>query len=279
MAPGTEDSLLACGRLTRFVRRHELVWDAVMGALTVVYVILAFDEDSTFGPQSYAIGLLATVFMIEFGARCYDAPDRAAYLRSHWLDLVTAVPVPGIPGLRLLRLLRLLRFARIGVLIRRALIAKGWGETGLVWPTLVLFWVASAIALWMVEHDAPGSSITTFPDAMTAAFLTAATLGFGKHALPVTQDGQIISAVIVFFALGLWGFASNNLTRMWLHAKDEPSELAIKEVSQELVAIREELVRVRQAVSRGTSKERHGELEPDLTAETELPLAGAYSRN
>ena len=192
-----------------------------MGALTIVYVALSFSDDSLSGPAGYAIWAPALVFLVEFAARCYDARDRSRYVYSHWLDLVTAVPVPGVPGLRVIRLLRLLRFMKVGVLIRRILLERGFNELGLIWPTMIIFWIGSAIALWLVEHDAPGSTITTFPDAMTAAFLTAATLGFGKHSLPITQDGQIVAAVIVFFALGLWGFASSNLTRMWLNAKDD----------------------------------------------------------
>lgn len=212
-----------------------------MGVLTVIYVVLAFREDSGVGAGDYAVWALAVIFLLEFAARCYDSANRAAYLRTHWLDLITAIPVPGIPGLRIIRLLRLLRFLKVGVLIRRNLIGRGWNETGLVWPTLFLFWIASAIALWLVEHDAPGSSITTFPEAMTAAFLTAATLGFGKRALPITQDGQIIAAVIVFFALGLWGFASSNLTRIWLHAKEDHLGGEMDNLRQELHAISEQL--------------------------------------
>jgi voltage-gated potassium channel len=210
------------GALTRFVKRHELAWDLVMGVLTVVYVVLAFTEDSAIGAVDiYGIWVLASIFLLEFLARCYDSADRRRYLSSHWLDLITAIPIPGIPGLRVIRLLRLLRFMKVGVLIRRTLLGRGWNEGHLIWPTLFLFWIGSALALWLVEHDASGTTINTFPEAMTAAFLTAATLGFGKHSLPVTQDGQIIAAVIVFFALGLWGFASSDLTRRWLNAEEK----------------------------------------------------------
>jgi voltage-gated potassium channel len=229
------------GALTRFVRRHETAWDLVMGVLTVLYVALAFSEDSAGSLESYGIGALAALFLLEFSARCYDSIDRWAYLRSHWLDLITAVPVPGIPGLRALRLLRLLRLARIGVLIRHGLVAKGWDEFAIIWPTLVLFWVGSALALWLVEHDAPGTSITNFADAMKAAFLTAATLGFGRHTLPVTDDGQIIAALIVFFALGLWGYASSSLTRVWLNARQDSSAAVLEDMRREIQALREQL--------------------------------------
>jgi voltage-gated potassium channel len=212
-----------------------------MSALTVIYVVLAFTEDSPFGPQEYAVWSLAGIFLAEFGARYYDSRDRSAYLRSHWLDLITAIPVPGIPGLRLIRLLRLLRFAKVGVLVRRELLSRGWDGSHLVWPTLALFWMGSALALWLVEHDAPGTTIVTFPDAMTAAFLTAATLGFGRHGLPVTSDGQIIAAVIVFFALGLWGFASSNLTRMWLQARDSLSDPEMEFLVEKVEELREQV--------------------------------------
>jgi voltage-gated potassium channel len=219
-----------------------------MAALTVVYVVLAFREDSSTRLDDYALWGLSVVFLAEFGARCYDCRNRGTYLRTHWLDLITAIPAPGVPGLRVIRLLRLLRVMKLGIYVRRALGARGWGETGLLWPTLVLFWVASALALWLVEHDAPGSVITSFGEAMGAAFLTASTLGFGKHAVPVTQDGQFIAALIVFFALGLWGFASSRLTQMWLQGrKEEAGEYA--QIHHDLAAIDQQLKHLTAAVA------------------------------
>lgn len=237
-----------------------------MAVLTVVYVALAFSEDSPFGPQAVAVWGLAVIFLVEFGARSYDSMDRGRYLQTHWLDLVTAIPVPGIPGLRVIRLLRLLRFIKIGVLLRRDLLERGWNQAGLIWPTLALFWVGSALALWLVEHDAQGSTVTTFADAMTAAFLTAATLGFNKHGIPVTQDGQIISAFIVFFALGLWGFASSNLTHMWLKTQDDvPIEL--RAFGQEITALREDVRRLSDRMYQlptNIGESQSGDLLPDI---------------
>lgn len=241
-------SLWPRGSLAAFVAEHAGRWDLAMSILTVVYVILAFTEDSPFGPQEYAVLALSVVFLVEFGARYYDSLDRGKYLRSHWLDLFTAVPIPGIPGLRLLRLLRLLRFAKLGILLRRELMRRGLEGNHLIWPTLVLFWLLSALALWLVEHDAPGTNIASFSDAMTASFLTASTLGFGRHAVPVTVDGQIIAALIVFFALGLWGFASSNLTRMWLQSEQDLSDPEIKYLVEQVEAMRVQVKDLTQAL-------------------------------
>ncbi|MBJ7603069.1 MAG: ion transporter [Candidatus Dormibacteraeota bacterium] len=257
--------------MTAFIHRHQCAWDLAMGVLTVPYVILAFRGDSGTGLAGYIVLGLAAVFLLEFGARCYDSSDRGRYFRAHWLDLITAIPIPDIPGLRMIRLLRLLRFLKVGMLVRGMLLSRNWGETSLIWPTLVLFWIASALALWSVERDTPGSNITTFPDAMTAAFLTAATLGFGKHALPVTQDGQIIAAVIVFFALGLWGFASSRLTAMWLNAR---GELAREEMisRDDLDAMREELSSLTHAVLHRPSVSTTSTLGERSRAESEAEL-------
>jgi voltage-gated potassium channel len=242
------------GRLTHFVMSHELAWDLLMGFFTVIYVVLAFQEDSARGPITFAIWSLAGAFLLEFGSRCFDSPDRLGYLRSHWLDLITAIPVPGIPGLRIIRLLRLLRFMKVGVLVRRLFLGRGWDYGGLIWPTLFIFWIASAFALWLLEHDVPGSSISSFPEAMTAAFLTAATLGFGKHSLPVTQDGQIVAAIIVFIALGLWGFASSNLTRIWLKGSADQGSHESELIRRELEAIAEQVRHLSEIlVQRGNS--------------------------
>jgi hypothetical protein len=42
-------------------------------------------------------------------------------------------------------------------------------------------------------------------------------------------------------ALGLWGFASSNLTRMWLHSKDDHLSGEMDSLRQQLHAISEQL--------------------------------------
>ncbi len=234
------------GHLTAFVDRHRVAWDLVMAFLTVVYVVLAFREDSSTRVDLYAVWGLAAIFLIEFFARFFDSPKRGRYFRSHWLDLVTAIPAPFVPELRVIRLLRLLRLFKIDLYLRRVLLSHGWTDSSLLWPTLFLFWIASAFALWLVEHDAPGTGINTFGDALTAAFLTAATLGFGKHALPVTLDGQIIAAMIVFFALGLWGYASSRLTQMWLQPRKDASHDQYMQIREDIAALELKLEKVAQ---------------------------------
>ena len=230
------------GELTAFVDKHRVAWDLVSASLTIAYVTLAFRQEAAIPAESIALWALGILFLVEFGARFLDSPSRTTYFRGHWLDLVTAVPVPAIPGLRVLRLLRLLRFLKVGMFLRRWLLSRGWRDSGLIWPSLFLFWVGSAVALWLVEHDAPGAQIKTFGDALIAALLTAGTLGFAKHSLqPVTESGEVISAIMVFGALGLWGFASSRLTELWLQSSSVSRSQEISDVQNELRFVRDQI--------------------------------------
>src|ERR1041385_5568635 len=101
------------GRLTAFVARHQVAWEVAMAALTVAYVVLTLLDDAAVRglPEVLAV-VLSVVFLLEFGARCWDAPSRVAYLRTHWIDLVTCIPAVGpLRALRLVRLLGLVRLA------------------------------------------------------------------------------------------------------------------------------------------------------------------------
>jgi voltage-gated potassium channel len=236
--------MLERGAITHFVARHELPWEIAMGALTAVYVVIAFMEDELapgFNGQTVVVLVVALLFLLEFSVRFLDAPSRLHYLRGHWLDLVTCIPLIGV--LRVLRFARLLRFLRIAAVIRAFLVGResgaeirgsrvGW----LLAPTLLIFWAASAYGFWLVEHGV-NPAIKNFGDALYLSFLTATTLGYGE-VRPVTADGRIIAGLVIFAAIGLFGFASSQLTLLWLGQEEDVSALKRRlfSVQKELAA-------------------------------------------
>src|SRR3979411_1107450 len=96
------------GELTAFVNRHHLLWEGAMAALAVGYLAVGFLGNEGNLPPPFLLGGFAVVFLTEFAVRCWDAPSRRRYIRGHWLDLVSCLPLIGgprsIPILRLLRL-------------------------------------------------------------------------------------------------------------------------------------------------------------------------------
>ncbi len=211
------DGTLRRGRLTAFVDRHLVAWEGAMGVLALGYLAVSFLVDDGAGVYPALIGGLAAVFIAEFLARFLDAPSRRAYLRNHWLDLVSSLPFIG--GLRALRLLRLLRLGA-GLKVLSAAEHMGevrGGDRESLWfvvPTLLFTWFAAGAAYWVAEHGV-NPSLHTFGDALYWAFITATTLGYGSHP-PATSAGHLLAGLVVFIGVGLVGFSSARLTQLWL---------------------------------------------------------------
>lgn len=207
---------VARGALTAFVDRHLLAWELVLGVLAAVYLAVSFLVDEGSGVTPWVIAVLAAVFIGEFTLRLADAPARTVYLRHHWLDLVSAIPLIG--GLRSLRLMRLLRLgAGVRVLTAAEGIAEERGGRRSFWyvgPALILLWLGAACAYWVLEHGV-NPQVHTFADALYWAFITATTVGYGSVAT-ATPEGRILAGVVIFVGIGLVGFASARITQHWL---------------------------------------------------------------
>ena len=213
------------GRLTLFVQRHALVWELTMAALTIIYVVLAFLQDQGLGGGVTAgVVVLAVIFVVEFSARCYDAPSRLGYFRRHWIDIVTCIPVAG--SLRALRLLRLLAFLRLGAAVRAFGVGvaaseriRGGSMLWVVGPTLLLVWIGASYGYYELEGGV-NPKIQTFTDALYFSLVTASTVGYGD-VTPVTPTGKVLTGILIFVGIGLLGFASAQLTAKLLPQRSE----------------------------------------------------------
>lgn len=217
------------GRLSAFVKRHALAWELVTAGLTLVYVVLAFLQDQgSSGVVTAGVAMLAAVFVIEFGLRLYDSPSRIGYFRTHWLDIVTCIPVVG--PFRALRLVRLVGVIRLAATVR----AYGVGAAASdrlpggvgIWvltPILITVWLAASYGYYELEAGV-NPHVKTFADALLYSFTTASTLGYGT-AGPVTPEGKVLTGALIFMSIGLLGFASAQLTAKLLPRTDELAEL------------------------------------------------------
>jgi len=251
--------MLRRGVITAYIERHYVQWELGMGLLTAIYVVMAFIEDEVqpgFNTPTIVVLAVAAIFLAEFSIRLWDAPSRILYLRHHWLDAVTCIPLIG--ALRILRFARLLRFVRIAALVRAFLFGRQVGADGigaragwLLGPTLVIFWAASAYGFWMVEHG-KNADIKSYGDALYLSFLTATTLGYGD-VRPETAEGKIIGGLVIFAAIGLVGLASAQLTAYWLGQETDSSvtKRRLFAVQKELAVQRNLLEQVLRHVSDG----------------------------
>lgn len=156
------------------------------------------------------------VFVAEFLLRLAIAPDHALFLRRHWFDvLVLAVPMlrwlrvaalarvlRGTRGLRAMSIFRLASATRRGSrALARFLHASRAGYVAAL--TAVVVPVAAA-GMLLIERDAPGSPIRSYPDALwwSASLMTT----IGSDLQPVTGTGRVLAVALMTFAMVVFGY-------------------------------------------------------------------------
>ena len=150
-------------------------------------------------------------FAVDYAVRIYLAEDRWAFVRSHPLDLAAV----ALPALRVLRLLA--SIARVGALARRGRSERVMVTTTLVAVTVV---IGSAATVLDAERAAPGSNITTFPDALWWAATTVTTVGYGDR-FPVTAEGRLVGVLLMVVGIAVFGSITAALAGRLIHASAE----------------------------------------------------------
>ena len=142
---------------------------------------------------------------------------------------------------RPLRLLRLLTVLHVlnrtsGMAVRGRITVYAVGAVGM------LMYVG-ALAVYSVEREASGSTITDFGTALWWAFVTVTTVGYGDFS-PVTFQGKIIAVVLMFTGIALIGIVTATLAS-WIvdqvnletdRREDAREKEVAKEAAQEAIA-------------------------------------------
>jgi voltage-gated potassium channel len=215
-------------RYNAFVARHEVAWELFFAGLAVVYVSLAFvpvapEDLIAIEVLEWAITL---VFAAEFFSRLICSYDRPAYLRGHWVDVISLIP--PIRWLRPFRLLRLLRLVRTFAGIGRALghVPRLAMHRGLVW--LLLAWLAvmvlSSTALYAAENGA-NAMVESPLDALWWGITTMTTVGYGD-VYPITPEGRIAAITLMVLGIGLYSAITATVTSFLLLSRESSTDVA-----------------------------------------------------
>ena len=151
---------------------------------------------------------ICIIFLVDFGIRFKEAPNKIKFMKWGWIDLLSSIPaldyIRAGRVLRLIRLLRLLRaFRSTKVLLNHVFRRKTHGIFTTASIIAVLMIIFSSIAILQVE-DAENSNIKSAEDALWWSYVTITTVGYGDK-YPVTSEGRIIAAVLMTVGVGLFG--------------------------------------------------------------------------
>ena len=229
------------------------LWQMILLVLSV-YVLGALFAQTVWSLPPEVVRLLdwadnaiCVVFLGDFAHHLLTAPDRKAYLRWGWIDLVSSIPTLDMlrwgRAVRMLRILRVLRAVRSVHTVLAIMFAKRAAglllTTGLASFLLV---VGSAIAILNLE-EGPAVKVRTASDALWWSFEMLISQGSGLYN-PVTVEGRLLAAALSitgFVLLGAFvaGISASVLGEEEARIEAEESEILaqVQRIGERLTAI------------------------------------------
>lgn len=203
----------------RLVERIEHLLDAPATFLAVVFV-LALAAELILSAQGASVPSLLfwaqtgiwIFFGIQFGLGILVSPNRARYLRRHWITAVSLL----LPFFRILRVLRAARVLRALSGVRalsafnRAARSLGdvlaWTRAGYPLALAGTMAVLGSATLFLFEAESPTSRIDDYPEALWWTLTTLTTIGAASE--PVTVGGRIVGLLIMVSGLVILGYVA-----------------------------------------------------------------------
>jgi voltage-gated potassium channel len=199
------------------------------------------------------------VFIIDFAVRLLISPDKFQYLKNNWLTAVALV----LPALRVLRIVRVarmlrtvraarsLRLLRIVTSVNRGMkaLSASFGRRGFGYVTALsgVVLLAGAGGMYAFENGVQGG-LNSYGEALwfTAMLLTS----IGSEYWPQSAEGRVLCFLLSLYGFGVFGYVTAALASFFIgRDADSEGELAgaraVKELSDEIKALREEVIALR----------------------------------
>lgn len=207
--------------------------DGVIFLLSVAWIGLVVVElvgDGLSPSLDAAVWAIWAIFVADFLLEFTIAPRKRAYLRSHWLTVVSLV-LPAFRILRVFSALRFLRAARVvrslGLLRLVTTINRGLASLRATASRRGVGYVVAATALVMVVgaagmayFEAPGALSATrtgdedsaLADYGEAFWWTAYAMTTGPPREPASGEGRLLGWLLSLYGLAIFGYLTATLT-------------------------------------------------------------------
>jgi len=184
------------------------------------------------------------IFLTEFFLRYKFAEDRRWYVRNHWIDFVTSIPIPAVSELRYGRSVRLLRLIRaLRVLRAFRIIFFFWRgmdhlssvvnvklmKKSMKGICIIMILGAFIIQLGEGENDA---SVGSFAESMWWSFTTVVTGGFADIYNPTTTGGRFLTVLLIVSGMIIVGVFTATLTSLYVEEGTEELQMMQKTLDE-----------------------------------------------
>ncbi len=197
---------------------------------------------------------ICVYFLYDFALRFYQAPNKLAFMRWGWIDLLASLPAIGWGRLgQLVRVIRILRMIRAFRTTRAFLTYlfrnRANGTLTVVFLSAGLLLVFGSVSVLYVERSIPSANIKTPVDALWWAFVTITTVGYGDR-FPVTTIGRLIAAVLILTGVGLFGTFTGYIANFFVEQEQQIEENEIQVLIEEVRQLRHKIEELEKKLER-----------------------------
>lgn len=214
-------------------------WPLVVTAVVFVVIfslqVLADLRGWPRGLTQAGLWMCWVIFGIDYVQNLRLAPNRLRWFGTHLHELAFL----ALPALRPLQLLRLVSLVAI---FQRAAdnILRGRFLLYSVLAAGVITYIGALSALDL-ERSAPGSEITTFPEALWWALTTV--IGVGESTYTVTWPGRLVAVALMLTGMALVGAITATLASWLVDQTDDADDEERERITRQKVAELHEDVR------------------------------------
>ena len=174
--------------------------------------------------------LCCLVFQINFFSELFMASSKRWYIKNHWIDFITSIPIPSYEimrsgrAIRLFRLLRILRVLRVIKLIK--LVSFFWKgmdslseilDVKLMKRTIIYsigLLIIGAFVINHIEFSNSANKVSNYKESLWWSFNAIVTGGFADIYNPTTSGGMVLTTLLVFVGMILISVFTATLTSM-----------------------------------------------------------------
>ena len=205
--------------------------------------------------------LCCIVFQINFFTELFLASSKRWYIKNHWVDFITSIPIPSYEimrsgrAIRLFRLLRILRLLRVIKLIK--LVSFFWRgmdslseilDVKLMKRTIIYSFGLLIVGAFVINHIELSNSINkagNFKESLWWSFNAIVTGSFADIYNPKTSGGMVLTTLLVFVGMILISVFTATLTSMMVGDDSNKTSDNIKlYVENRLKAIEKKIDRI-----------------------------------
>ena len=237
--------------------------------LVLMFIDLTGPREDWLNPWNifYVDSLCCVFFLSEFVFGYVCADDKRWFMKTHWIDLVTAIPIPpAAEGSRFIRFGRTFRFARLLRVLRLLKVVRLLRTFVFLSKTLrylqdlmdlktmqrsltlvCLVIITGGVTITLVEPDPTATGIETLGHGMWWSFSTVVTGGFADLYNPMSLAGQILTGLLVLSGMILVGVFTATLTTLYMGDDNSEMEKGQQKLIQKISNLQQEMDSLKRA--------------------------------